>query len=195
MIDLQTISLVVQTIGVASAAIAAVIGVRSYVNSNKRAQDTRERELETRQAQLFVQLFSHYNTREFLEDYLEVISTEYSSLEEWYKKYFFRDDWKRSIFPSWIRVGRYFDGAGILVKKKLIDVDLANELLRELVIQSWEAMKLWVVENRKGTKNEAVWRNFEYLYDEVKKTQPDMISRDELIRAGRSFTEEFKKRP
>lgn len=194
MVELETINLLVQIGGVSATAIAAVVGVITYINSNKRAQESRLREIETRQAQLFVQLFSHYNTREFVEDYMKVISNEYTSLEDWYKKYFYIEG-KDSLFPSWIRVGRFFDGTGILVRKSLIDIDLANELLRELVIQSWEAMKLWVYDSRKGTKNDAVWRNFEYLYEEVKKTQPDMITRDEILQAGATLRESLKNNP
>jgi hypothetical protein len=57
MVELAEIGLILQTISVMSAAKAAVIGVRSYINSNKRAeeakkkeQETRDRELETRKA-------------------------------------------------------------------------------------------------------------------------------------------------
>jgi len=184
LVFLQTLSYVMGSIGV-------LVGVVYYIFSVRDTKKNMKANLETRQAQLFIQLFSHYNTREFVEDYMKVISTEYSGLEDWYKKYFYKEG-EESLFPSWIRVGRFFDGAGILVKKRLIDIELANELLRELVIQSWEAMKLWVYESRRGTKNEAIWRNFEYLYEEVKKTQPDMITHDEMIKAGASMRESLK---
>jgi hypothetical protein len=39
---------IVQTFGVVGTLTAATIAVRSYLNSNKRAQETRERDLETR---------------------------------------------------------------------------------------------------------------------------------------------------
>jgi len=48
MVELAEIGLILQTIGVLSAATAAVIGVRSYINSNKRTEEARGRELETR---------------------------------------------------------------------------------------------------------------------------------------------------
>ncbi len=185
---------ILQTLSYLTGSIGVMVGVVYYIFSVRDTKKSMKTNLETRQAQLFIQLFSHYNTREFVEDYMIVISTEYSGLEDWYKRYFNKEG-EASLFPAWIRVGRFFDGAGILVKKRLIDVELANELLRELVIQSWEAMKLWVYDSRKGTKNEAVWRNFEYLYEEVKKTQPDMITRDEILQAGATLRESLKNNP
>jgi hypothetical protein len=45
MVDLAEIGIILQTIGVLSAATAAVIGVRGYLESNKRAEEARRREL------------------------------------------------------------------------------------------------------------------------------------------------------
>ncbi len=170
--------------------VGVLLGAVYYVFSVHDARANIKATLETRQATLFTNLFSHYNTREFLEDYLAVIGTEYDSLEDWYRKYVFKDGLKASIYPAWIRVGRYFDGAGILVRSGLIDSGLANELFRELVIQSWESMRLWVYENRKRTRNDTIWRNFEYLYCEVKKSLPDAMTHDEMIKAGHVFLDE-----
>ena len=58
MVELETINILVQIVGVSAAAIATVVGVRSYIVSNKRAEEARRRELETRQAWLFMQVYS-----------------------------------------------------------------------------------------------------------------------------------------
>lgn len=50
-------ALVVQTFGVVGTLTATTIAVRSYLISNKRAEEARKRELETRQAQLFMGLY------------------------------------------------------------------------------------------------------------------------------------------
>ena len=66
-------ALIVQTFGVVGTLSAATIAVRSYLNSNKRAeefrkkeQETRDRDLETRQAQLFMNLFNSFINEETL---------------------------------------------------------------------------------------------------------------------------------
>jgi hypothetical protein len=50
LVELETINMLVQIVGVSAAAIATVVGVRSYIVSNKRTEEARRRELETRQA-------------------------------------------------------------------------------------------------------------------------------------------------
>jgi len=55
MVELAEIGLILQTISVMSAATAAVIGVRSYINSNKRAEEAKRKEQETRNLELKAQ--------------------------------------------------------------------------------------------------------------------------------------------
>jgi hypothetical protein len=76
LVELETINLLVQIVGVSSAAIATVLGVSSYINSSKRAeeakkreQETRDRELETRQAQLLMQIFDRVSNKDFTRDW------------------------------------------------------------------------------------------------------------------------------
>ena len=65
--------LILQTIGLGVAAISVVIGVTSWIQTNRHAQMTRDRELETRQAQLFMQLYDRRNSREFQGEYNEIV--------------------------------------------------------------------------------------------------------------------------
>ncbi|MCX6654018.1 MAG: hypothetical protein NTY03_02730, partial [Candidatus Bathyarchaeota archaeon] len=65
MVELETINLLVQIVGVSAAAIATVVGVRSYIVSNRRAEEARKRELETRQAQLFMSIYTKSTEYEF----------------------------------------------------------------------------------------------------------------------------------
>ena len=60
-----------------------------------------------------MQLFSIYDTREFLEDFGNIAyHYEYTDLADWQSKYGPLTD--MSKYSSWSRVGRYFDGVGIL---------------------------------------------------------------------------------
>ena len=128
------------------------------------ALKNQELQLETRQASLFMQLFSIYDTREFLEDFGNIAyHYEYNDLTDWENKYGPLAD--MSKYSSWSRVGRYFDGVGILLKKELIDPNLVTDLLREIIIVSWEAMSKWVYEVREMMNTPDIWENFEYLYN------------------------------
>ena len=87
--------MLVQIVGVSAAAIATVLGVRSYMISNKRAeeakskeQETSDRELETRQAQLLMQIWDKVNNKDFLEDWTETLwSWKWDTYEEYITKY------------------------------------------------------------------------------------------------------------
>ena len=53
---------VVQMVSVLIAASAAVVGVASYISSNKSEEKRRKTKIETRQAQLFMQIYDRYNS-------------------------------------------------------------------------------------------------------------------------------------
>ncbi len=79
-----------------------------------------------------------------------------------------------AAYSSWIRVGRFFDGAGILVKKNLIDINLIIDMMREVIVYSWDKMEPWVIEERKMLGHPQLWENFEYLASEVRKRFPKL---------------------
>lgn len=176
MFDLLTI----QTIGISVAVISVVIGVINSILTNRHAQRMRDRELETRQAQLFMQLYSLYDSRDFLEDYGNVAWVfEYKDLSDWMKKYGAKTN--IAAYSSWIRVGRFFDGAGILVKKNLIDINLIIDQMREVIVYSWDKMEPWLMEQRKMLGHPQLWENFEYLASEVRKRYPKLPHGSALI--------------
>jgi hypothetical protein len=153
--------------------------MRNSQKNQELARKAQEQAVETRQAQLFMQLYNAYITKEFLSDFAKVSYIfQYENLEDWMKKY--SSFVNLPDYSTWARVGRFLDGAGILVKKNLIDMNLVNELLREPILYSWENMRTWVYEIREEMKTPDVWANFEYLYDEVRKRHPQTTSFDDI---------------
>jgi len=172
MIDIQTILTYLTLISVP-------VGVFYHIMTLRNTKKNQELQLETRQAQLLMQLYSQYNNKEFMEDYANsAYLAEYEDLEDWTRKYGIYTN--LPAYTAWARIGRYFDGAGILVKQGLIDMNLVSQLLREPVIYAWENMRKWVYANREAMRTPEVWANFEYLYDEVRKRHPDTASYDEV---------------
>ncbi|OGD59940.1 hypothetical protein A3K78_02200 [Candidatus Bathyarchaeota archaeon RBG_13_52_12] len=120
MVDLETINLLVQIVGVSAAVIATVVGVRSYIVSNKRAeeakkkeQETRDRELETRQAQLFMQVYDPFRGKEFQKAFIDVRSMQFKDYQEFVvEKY--NPEVNPELYASQLTVGNYFEGVGIL---------------------------------------------------------------------------------
>jgi hypothetical protein len=131
MVELETINLLVQIVGVSAAAIATVVGVRSYMISNKRAeeakkkeQETKDRELETRQAQLFMQIYGAYSSKEIQEAYGELMIWEWKDLDDFTSKYYHRKS--LDVMNKWTA---FVNGLGILVYEELIDVKLVYNLV------------------------------------------------------------------
>jgi len=64
--ELQTLSI---TIGILSACVGVVIGVVNQILSRRRVEKTQQLTLETRQAQLFMQVYSRWTTKEMTSAY------------------------------------------------------------------------------------------------------------------------------
>ena len=174
MVELETINLLVQVVGVSATAIAAVLGVSSYINSNKRAQETRNRELETRQAQMFMNIYNQAATSEFQAAWLRIISTTFTSYEEFNKSSWFDEQYRDAIN----NVSFYFEGVGVLVKEGILGVRwVALMQIGGMLRMFWEKVKPWVEDGRKlwvlpDGRVEAYPRwlsETEYLYGELMK--------------------------
>lgn len=168
MVDLATISLALQTVSVMSVATAAVIGVRSYINSNKRAEEARKRELETRQAQMFMGIFQTTTTKEFLTDSEELIHIwNWKDYEDYDAKYGEINNLEGNGKLSYIL--SFFNGVGVLVQKGLIDSELIYDMKRIAIIDVWEKFSPIVREWRTRYSAPQIFGGYEFLYDELKR--------------------------
>ena len=118
MVELAEIGLILQTISVMSAATAAVIGVRGYLQSNKRAeeakkkeQETRDRELQTRQAQMFMNIYNQTTTKDFTTAWNTLTSLEWKNFNEYQKAM-----GKKGALDAFTIIGMYMEGLGVLVR-------------------------------------------------------------------------------
>ena len=158
--------------------IALIVGIAYYLTIMRNQQKTRELTLkaqehaaETRQAQLYMQLYSFYDNKEFLKDYGNINTVYvYDDVEDWWERYSPQADVE--AYSSWLRVGRFLDGVGILLKRNLIDPPLVFELLGDIIRGAWEGMddtlgmERFVKEGRTFWSRPKLWQNFEYLYEE-----------------------------
>jgi hypothetical protein len=178
--DIPTMALIVQTCGVVGTLIAATIAVRSYVNSNKKAeeakqreQETRDRELETRQAQLFMQIYEGFQDKEVMKSLGRLLNqNKYVNLDfiNW-------DESQEDIYSSFYSLANYFEGVGVLVKRKLIDPTLIDDLMSGAVVRIWELYGPNIVESRKRYNYPQLYEFIEYLYNSIKPMVPPEYNR------------------
>jgi hypothetical protein len=167
LIDLQLMSTV-------SASIGVLAGVTNWIIRTRRAERQRQTEIETRQAQLFMDVYKLYLDPDITDAYLEIITREFESYEEYMDKHF-----KTRGNIDFVLVGRYFSGVGVLLKRGLIDISLVYDLLRRQFMWTWEKYEPVLQGRRKAVNDPTVWSPIEYTYNELKKYEeqhPELIS-------------------
>ena len=176
MVDLQTISLIVQMVGVSATATAAVVGVSSYINSNKRAEESKKKEqltqelalktqqqnLETRQAQLLIGIYQALVSPEMMEANLKLQDIYMENVQDWYKL-----GKNKEKYKAWTLWAAYYQGIGTLVKEKLIDVSLPAQMWGGNVIWFYERYAAMMRDCREKLNWPGWGLETEFLYNSI----------------------------
>jgi len=155
MIDYQTISVSLAALGILVASIYYTLTVRNQTR--------------TRQAQLFMQIYSVFHTEEFQDNFSDILSWKWNDYDDFLEKYGPKTNKK-----AWRALGSvagYYEGIGLMVNKKLIDISLVENLMATHIIYFWEKTSTLSIELRRALKSPQidVWK--EYLYNEIKKRE------------------------
>ena len=153
MVDVQTASIVI-----ASASVVA--GVIYYI-----LQIQHQKKI--RQTDLVVRLYSAFSGKELQEGYFETVTLEFADYDDFMKKYKMP---AKSIVPLW-EVCKFFDGVGVLLRNRLVDIGLIDELFHTEVTRLWEKVKPIAEGRRKELNQPTIYQPFEYLYSEMKKRE------------------------
>ncbi len=173
-------ALIVQTCGVVGTLIAATIAVRSYVNSNKRAeeskkkeQETRDRELETRKLAFVTSITSQLLSEAGQRTYGELMNMEWTDYDDFEKKY--GSDNNLDNYAKRMSVWNLYNTLGMLLREKLIEPELLYSINNVSICLMWNIFKDVIAENRKRYGGKENFSDFEFLNDEILKVK---LSRD-----------------
>jgi len=120
-----------------------------YAGVLRNANKTQKQQLETRQAQLFMNIYSYVYTMEFWTYYRELTEQwEWEDYDDWYKKY--RSD--TDTYNKFAVVGTYFEGMGVLVKRNLIEITFVDDLMSGPIMQFWQKFEPIILEERRRRK-------------------------------------------
>lgn len=122
-----------------------------------------------RQAQLFMQIFSRQYDVEQRRSLYIIENIEYENLDDFLEKY--GPETNPDVYFRGSSLGTYFEGVGVLVKRKLIDPSMVDDLMSGRIIDYWEANRRWVLEMRERTGDYEMIEHVEYLYDVIKSIQ------------------------
>ena len=156
MVDPITIQMIRDT-----AAIVGVMVALGYYILNIKNQR------QTRQAQLFMQLYREYRQKDMWKDGWELLQYEWDDFEDFVEKYDSSVDIDNFVKRYWY--WSYFDGMGILLKKGLIDKEMVYNLQGGYgAVWMWEKYKNIITESRERMNAPEHFVMFEYLVDEIK---------------------------
>jgi hypothetical protein len=150
-VDIQTISIVIASASVVLAAIYYVLQIRHQTK--------------IRQTDLIMRLYSIYGSIEFQEAFWKFMNREYKDFDDYEKQY----GWAETVV-----IGTFFEGIGVLLKRKLTNIQLVDDLFTTPIKLSWERMKPLVDDGRKHWNSPAAYEWFEYLYNEMKKREQQL---------------------
>ena len=155
MLDVTEISAMVAAAGV-------MVGVVYYI------LDMRN-QARTRQTDLVMRLYSTYGSKDFQEAWATVRELEFKDYDDFIKKY----GWSAAMSE----VGLFFEGVGVLLHKKLVDISMIDDLFTGPVKMTWEKMKPMIEGHRKQREYPQFYEWLEYLYNEMKKREQQLASK------------------
>ena len=166
----------VQTATVVITGISIIIGVILSINSRKQ-------ELETRQAQLFMQIYNRWTSQEVTKSYGAL---RYKYLEQdWIAfcedLFSNRQGKNPDVDLDWYSehqmLATFFEGLGILVKKDLVDLSMVEDLFSSRLIWYWETQILPLRDVVRTYQHDStLYDSIEYLYNELKQREQQATS-------------------
>jgi hypothetical protein len=153
MADIQTVSIAVASAGVFVAAIYYILQIRHQTR--------------LRQTDLTMRLYTSWVSKELTEPWLKVWNLEFTDYDDFKKKYgtYLSDNPENAALLSVINS---FTIIGLLLQKKLVDPELVSHLP---VVMTWNKVKPVIEGVRRESDDPSWYKEFEYLYNEVKKRE------------------------
>jgi hypothetical protein len=148
MVDLSTVSIMIASAGVFAAAVYYIWQIRHQTR--------------LRQTDLIMRLYSRFGSEGFQRAFEKFGVGEALSLHEIQEKY---------GMAAWVTVITFFEGIGVLLYRRLINIELVDDLFTSPVKMAWDRMKDSIVEARKEYGQPTIAEWFEYLYNEMKKRE------------------------
>ena len=152
-LDIPSISAVVAAVGVIVGVTLAYLEVRTLAKQ--------------RQTDLVMRLYSHFGSKEFLQARRAVMDLKFVDFNDYVKKY-----GRFGRFEAVSEVCMFFEGIGVLLHRKLIDISLIDDLFSPISIKIiWEKMKPVVDGWRNQFNQPRTLEWFEHLYNEIRKRE------------------------
>ena len=152
-VDIQTISIGMASAGVFFATIYYMLQIRHQTR--------------LRQTEVLLRLYSKVTERDFLEAWKQFINFDVKDPVAFIEKHgserFFTTDNSMVLMT--------IDEIGVLLMRKLVDINLIDQLLHDHTCLVWEKTRPFIEDIRKTYPMPNMARGLEYLYNELKKRE------------------------
>ena len=159
---------ILQTVGI-------LVGIVYYITIMRNAQKTREltlhsqeltrtaqeQTLETRQAQLFIYMYDRWSDPEFMKHFYEIQKWEWADYDDFLERY--GRSKNPELYTHFGTIGRFLEGVGVLVKRKLIDPSLVDDLMSGHILRFWKIFGELIKERQVRENYPQLFEHVEYL--------------------------------
>jgi hypothetical protein len=147
-VDIQTVSIAIASASVVIAAIYYVFQIRNQTK--------------IRQTDLVIRLYTTFGSKEMRQAWEKITTRENKDFNTYQKEFGLSD---------LNEVGWFFEGVGVLLHRKLVDIAAIDDLFSSPIKISWEIMKPIAEGERKKFSRPQIWEWWEYLYYEMQKRE------------------------
>ena len=122
---------------------------------------------------MFMEIYDRFNEADFARHYNQLVyQWEWKDYDDFMEKY--GPETNPEAHISWRSMSNFFQGIGLLLKRKLIDISLVGELMPFTTFAFWEKMgPVWKARSER-LKRPKLGELNEYLYNEIKKYEEQL---------------------
>jgi hypothetical protein len=174
-----------QTIGMLLTGISLTIAATYYTLTLRNAEKTRK-------TQLFMQLYNHVTSKEFVQNFGDTLNMEWEDYEDFERKWGSGNN--TEAYAKRYTVWYAYDGIGYLLKHNLIDIDIAYHLNGTAALYQWSKYESIIKYQREvfNIPELALW--FEYLVQEIRKRRIKLGHSEQVPESyGRLFTNDYNR--
>jgi hypothetical protein len=158
MVDYSTISIVFTGLSISIAAFY-------YISTLRNTRKNQDLQLETRQAQLFMQIYRTWSSRETINIRKELQNWEWTDYDDFIRKY--GPESNPEAWTSFQELANFYEGIGVLINRQLIDPAFVDDLMSGATLWGWETFGEIVKDFRVRANAPYFYEFWEYLYNAV----------------------------
>ncbi len=160
MVDITLAFMALQTISI-------VVAVIYHIMTLRNTRKNQDLQLETRQAQLFMQIYQEMSSPEHYIREVELLTMEWEDWDDYYRKYGSTNN--PEAYASRDSVLYRLNGVGLLVKAGLIDVDRVYDLMSWTILSQWKKWEDLTIIIRGLYNIPSYMAGFEFIANEMVK--------------------------